>query len=126
MIKVIKVCDQCNEEIDITDKVVPLIGNSTKKALGILTKPEFVCSSCKRIDNNLVPIKTWEGPEGDRKFTTVCEETQEECWFWQKCANHASAGEHRSEGGLTPTLRMKNGVLMCDKRPERRGRQAIS
>lgn len=42
----------------------------------------------------------------------VCEMSN--CPYQRECANHASAGDFRSEGGLVPELSMKNGEVHCD------------
>lgn len=42
----------------------------------------------------------------------VCE-IDHTCPLWQECANHVSAGDFRTEGGMTPALRIHNGVFEC-------------
>jgi len=39
---------------------------------------------------------------------------QENCPWERVCANHATAGDFRSEGGPRPKLKLLNGELHCD------------
>lgn len=36
------------------------------------------------------------------------------CLFRKTCANHASAGDFRSEGGFSPELHLRRGEVYCD------------
>lgn len=38
---------------------------------------------------------------------------EENCPFWRECANHITAGDFRSEDGITPKLSILNGQIGC-------------
>ena len=37
----------------------------------------------------------------------------EDCIYQKSCANHTSAGDFRSEGGVRPRLSLRQGVVVC-------------
>jgi tellurite resistance-related uncharacterized protein len=39
---------------------------------------------------------------------------EESCPFRRECANHTTAGDFRSEGGVTPRLSILNGQIGCN------------
>lgn len=39
---------------------------------------------------------------------------QDDCPWKRVCANHASAGDFRTEGGYRPVLRLQSGEVFCD------------
>lgn len=51
----------------------------------------------------------------DDSKTPIC--IEQGCPFWNKCAQHETAGDYRSEGGFTPDLYHKNGEWVCKMVP---------
>jgi len=39
---------------------------------------------------------------------------EDDCPWKKVCANHASAGDFRTEGGSRPVLKLKQGEIFCD------------
>jgi len=42
----------------------------------------------------------------------ICNE--EDCWWRRECANHATAGDFRSEDGTRPKLHLRKGKVFCE------------
>lgn len=54
-----------------------------------------------------------------------CQERDTSCMFTRDCANHCSAGDFRTEGGMTPDLRKTDKGWECSKDPLDEGYGAV-
>jgi hypothetical protein len=52
---------------------------------------------------------------GLQEHTPLCRIADSQCPYTKECAQHYTAGDFRSEDGMTPDLELQNGVWHCSK-----------
>jgi hypothetical protein len=88
----------------------------------IETEMKFLVTGCL-MEHRIKDVGGWPVPVEVHGKYPAC--SADDCPHHKECANHSSAGDHRSHGGDTPTLVKSEGEWLCTKCPESRGRGAI-